>query len=314
MSFNYNDIEKIYNKIRLTNYKNNGTNASYIPELANVDPKIYAISVCNIKGELMNFGDYTKEVGIESVSKVFTLALALKKNNIATLLDKIGNNNEKHAFNSLTDVIHTKQHTVNSFVNAGAMATTSLLYNNSNTESKESNEKRIDKEILKNMENFAGRKLQVNKKLYLSELANYQHNKKLIDELMKFNCFYGEPDVILKNYTKQCSVMVTSKDIAVMAATLANCGKNPVTKKIVVTDKNTEYIIEHMATHGLYNESPKWWKQTFLPAKSGVGGIIMIVIPGLMGIGIVSPPLNKYGNSVKGIETGKMIANLPIEL
>ena len=116
-----------------------GDNASYIPDLHKVNPNIYAISICNINGEVMNFGDYQKEVGIESVSKVFTLALALQKYNIKTVLNKIGNMSEKHSFNSINDVIHTQNHTINSFVNAGAIATTSLLYNKNKT--KDENQK-----------------------------------------------------------------------------------------------------------------------------------------------------------------------------
>jgi glutaminase len=106
--------------------------------------------------------------------------------------------------------------------------------------------------------------------------------------------------------------MVNSKDISVMAATLANKGINPLTHKSLISREKINYIIEHMSEHGLYNETPMWWEETCFPAKSGVGGIIMIVIPGVMGIGIVSPPLNKYGNSYKGVETGKLLANIPI--
>jgi len=97
-----------------------------------------------------------------------------------------------------------------------------------------------------------------------------------------------------------------------MAATLANNGVNPLTRKLLINQDKTDYIIEHMSDHGLYNETPMWWDETYFPAKSGVGGIIMIVIPGVMGIGIVSPPLNKYGNSYKGVKTGKLLANIPI--
>jgi glutaminase len=258
----------------------------------------------------MNFGDYETEVGIESASKVFTLALTLNIHGIKKLITSIGNTKEKHEFNSMKDVIHTKNHTINSFVNAGAMATTSLLYDE--TKSKAQNEKLIDNMIKQNMEDFAGRKLHVNRHLYLSEYKTSQHNKKLIDKLFSYGRFYGDPVTILKSYTKQCSVMVTSKDIAVMAATLANGGTNPVTHKKIINEEKTNYIIQHMAEHGLYDESHSWWKETYLPAKSGVGGVIMIVIPGIMGIGIVSPPLNKYGNSYKGIETGKLLANIPI--
>jgi len=190
------------------------------------------------------------------------------------------------------------------------MATTSLLY--SEIKSKEDNEKLINKLILENMEDFSGRKLKVNEHLYLSEYNTSDHNKKLIDKLVSYNRFYGDPETTLKTYTKQCSVMVTSKDIAVMAASLANNGKNPITHKKILNEEKTDYITEHMAEHGLYNESDLWWEKTYFPAKSGVGGVIMIVIPGIMGIGIVSPPLNKYGNSYKGVETGKLLANIPI--
>jgi glutaminase len=308
MSFNYDEVNQIYKNIRSMKLK--GSNASYIPDLQKVDPNIYALSICNINGEIMNFGDYDTEVGIESVSKVFTLALVLKKYSIKTVLNKIGNMSEQHSFNSINDVIHTQNHTINSFVNAGAIATTSLLYDKHKTQNE--NEKNITELILENMESFAGRKLKINNNLYLSEYNNSEHNNKLIKKLIKYNRFYGDPETTLKVYTKQCSVMANSKDVAIMAATLANYGVNPITKQNIITKKNAEYIITHMANHGLYNESNIWWKDTFLPAKSGVGGIIMIVIPGIMGIGIISPPLNKYGNSTKGIETGKLLANLPI--
>lgn len=308
MSFKYSDVEDIFNKI--SSEKNKGKNASYIPYLMDIDPALYAISICNVKGDVMNFGDFKKEVAIESVSKVFSLALVLEKHNVPYLLDKIGNRAEIHQFNSIYDVMHTPQHTINSFVNAGAMATTSLLYDNAL--SKENNEKQIEKDILKCMEKFAGRKLHINNTLYLSEHRLSETNRNIVGKLVSFKRFYGDPEIVLEAYTKQCSVMVTSKDISIMAATLASGGINPITKKRVVNTPNVEYIVEHMATHGLYNESDRWWKETFLPAKSGVGGIIMIVIPGVMGIGILSPPLDKYGNSYRGVKTGKMLANLPI--
>ena len=308
MSFNYEDVNKIYNKVK--KMKEKGKNANYIPDLKKGNSKIYAISVCNIKGDIMNFGDYEYEVGIESASKVFTLALALNIHSIKKLINSIGNVKEKHEFNSMKDVVQLDGHTINSFVNAGAMATTSLLYDETN--SKVDNENQINKLILENMEDFAGRKLKVNEHLYLSEYKTSEHNKKLIDKLVSYGRFYGDPETVLKTYTKQCSVMVTSKDVAIMAATLANHGANPITHKKLLNEKKIDYIIEHMASHGLYNESPTWWKQTYFPAKSGVGGVIMIVIPGVMGIGIVSPPLNKYGHSYKGVETGKLLANIPI--
>jgi glutaminase len=308
MCFNSEDVEKIYNKVK--KMKQKGKNADYIPDLKKANPNIYAISVCNMKGEVVNFGDYNYEVGIESVSKVFTLALALNIHGIKKLIHHIGKVKEKHEFNSIKDVIELDNHTVNSFVNAGAMATTSLLYDE--IKSNENNEWEINKIILENMQDFAGRKLKINEHLYLSEYKTSHHNKKLINKLVSFKRFYGDPETVLKTYTKQCSVMVNSKDISIMAATLANNGVNPITHKLLINQEKTDYIIEHMSDHGLYNETSMWWDETYFPAKSGVGGIIMIVIPGVMGIGIVSPPLNKYGNSYKGVETGKLLANIPI--
>lgn len=308
MSFKYNDVENIFNKI--SSEKNKGKNASYIPYLKNVDPSIYAISICNVKGETMNFGDFKTALSIQSVSKVFTLALALEKHGIKHLLDKVGNNKEIHDFNSLQDVVKIPNHTINSFVNAGAMATTSLLQDD--TISNKENIKKMEKDILKNMENFAGRKLHINKKLYLSEYKASNINRQILQKLASFNRLYGDYDVVLDIYIKQCSIMVTSEDVAIMAATLASGGVNPITKKHVISKLNADYIIEHMVNHGLYNESNDWWKETYLPCKSGVGGIIMIVIPGVMGICVSSPPLNKYGNSYKGIKTGKLLANIPI--
>ena len=260
----------------------------------------------------MNVGDYDKKVAIESVSKVFSLILALNKYNVKTLLEKIGSSKEIGSFNSLEDVLKIKSHTINSFVNAGAMATTSLLYDK-NKPDKE-NRKKIDALIKKNMEDFAGEQTELNNKVYVSEITNNQHNRKLVMNLMKYGRFYGKIETIIECYTKQCSYMFSSKNIAVMAATLANYGVNPVTKKRLTSRENAEYAVEHMAEHGMYNQAPVWWRETFMPAKSGVGGIIMIVLPGIMGIGIVSPPLNTFGNSTRGVDTGKMLANTPIFL
>ena len=292
-------IQEVYAAMRAR--KMTGKNAAYIPDLETVDPSLFAISVCTVRGETEHCGDCTSEVGIESVSKVFTLALALNRRGIADVFDKIGSSMERHAFNSTSDVVHTRNHTVNAFVNAGAMATTSLLYNPAEPKT------RMRAEIVDNMSRFAGRKLTVNKSLYLSEYTHSDHNAALIAALMRYRRFYGDADTTLKAYTAQCSVMVTSKDVAVMAATLATGGKNPITGQRLLSPQKTAYVVRHMAEHGLYNESQQWWAKTHLPAKSGVGGVIMIVIPGVMGIGIVSPPLNKYGNSARGIKTGELL-------
>lgn len=295
----FDEIQKIYSKLKNTT---GGKNVDYIPELAKVDPKLYAISIFTIDGQEFNIGDFKHKFAIESCSKVFTLALALEKYGKKTLKHKIGNKTTEEAFNSICAVDRVSNHTINSFNNGGAMATTSLLYN-SNTDN-------FINSIVDYMSEFADKKLYINNQIYKSELLHSEHNLAIAYLLKSYNRFYGNVKTCVDIYTKQCSVMVTTKDVALMAATLANGGMHPLTKTKLVSKTNVDYIIEHMNLNGLYNETPKWNKDIGLPCKSGVSGLLLIVVPGVMGIGIISPPLNKYGNSVKGIKTANLIAKL----
>ena len=286
------EIEKIYNKLKNTK---GGKNADYIPELSKVDPDLYAISIYTVDGQMFNIGDYNHEFAIESCSKIFTLALALDEFGMPFLQKKIGENKSNEAFNSICSVDRITNHTINSFDNGGAMATTSLLY--------EKDKRKFAKNIIDNMSEFAGRKLYVSNKIYKSELLHSEHNLAIAYLLKSYGKFYGDVETCVDIYTQQCSVMVTSTDIAIMAATLANGGINPKTNNKLISKKNVKYILDHMELNGLYNETDDWMKKSGMHAKSGVGGVLLCVIPGKMGIGIISPPLNKYGNSVKGIKT-----------
>jgi glutaminase len=292
-------LDQIYSKL-----KNNhsGKNADYIPELKKVNPKLYAISIYTVDGLAYNIGDYTTEFAIESCSKVFSLALALEKYGVPYMKANIGDKKTLIKFNSIDEILNNKVHTINSFSNGGAMATTSLLY--------EKNMNKYEKKIIDNMNNFAARKLHVDNNIYLSEINNISHNLAIAYLLQSYNMFYGEVEQTVDVYTRQCSVMVTSQDLAVMAATLANQGVNPKTNKKVVDKKFIPYILKHMEENGLYEESDHWMNVVGVPAKSGVGGGLMMVIPGVMGIGIFSPPLNKHGNSSKGIKTMKLLKNV----
>lgn len=293
------DINKIYLKLKNTH---SGKNADYIPELKKVNPKLYAISIYTIDGHVYNIGDYTTEFAIESCSKVFTLALALEKFGIPFLKSKIGNEKTLIKFNSINEIINNKIHTINSFNNGGAMATTSLFH--------EKNNKKYEKKIIDNMSEFAGRKLHIDNKIYLSEINNSEHNLAIAYVLKSYNMFYGDVLQTVDVYTRQCSVMVTTEDLALMAATIANKGINPKTKQKVIDKKNIPYLLKHMEDHGLYEESDIVMDHIGFPAKSGVSGAILAVIPGVMGIGIFSPPLNKHGNSSKGIKTLKLLKNV----
>jgi glutaminase len=296
---NLTGIDDLFKRLKKT--KNKGINAQYIPDLANVNPNIFAISICTMDGEVHNYGDYEKEVGLESCSKVFNLALALKKYGTETLLDKIGTYSSSYDFNSVVAADTISNHTINSFNNGGAMATVSLMYNKT--------QKKFEKELHDNINDFAGRPLRVNEHLYNSEMSSNDHNMALAYLLKGYHRFYGEVLPCVQAYTKMCSLMVTSKDVAIMAATIANRGTNPVTKKPVIDKNLIHYILTHMLTNGMYTESEKWMTEVGLPAKSGVGGVIMLIVPGIMGIGIVSPPLNKAGNSYLGTIAAKVLSD-----
>ena len=231
----FDKIKIIYNKLKNTT---GGKNVDYIPELENVDTKLYAISIYTVDGEEFNIGDYKHEFAIESCSKVFTLALALEKFGEKKLKKEIGQLKSKEKFNSIYATHNSANHTINSFNNGGAMATTCLLY--------DPNTSRFNKSLLDNISNFAGRKLHVDEKIYTSEIQNSEHNLKIAYLLKSYDRFYGDVKTCLDVYTRQCSVMVTTKDLALMAATFANNGKQPKTKKQLISKKNVEYIINHL--------------------------------------------------------------------
>ena len=285
-------IEDIYNKIKKIK---KGKVVSYIPELSMVDSKIYGISICTVGGKIYNIGDYNIKVSIQSVAKVFTLALALEENGINVINKKIGSHGSFLPFNSIISTEISADHTINPFVNAGAMATTSLV--------EEKNKNIFWNKIHNNLNNFASKKLKLSKKIYNSEKKTNQRNKSLAYLLKSYDRFYGDVENTVDVYTKQGSVLASSRELSIMAATIANNGINPKTNKNIIDKKYIKYILGHMIGNGLYEYSDKWMIDVGIPAKSGVSGIIIAIVPGIMGISVVSPPLDKYGNSVKGIKT-----------
>ena len=289
------DIYKNVKKLKIT-----GKNAEYIPQLKKVNPNLYGISIYTVRGEEYNAGDYDVEVAIESVSKVFSLALALKTVGISKMSKMIGTMQTMNRFDSVTAIEDSQNRTINSFQNGGAMATTSIYYNK--------NPAKYEKTIFDNISEFAGRKIVYSKATFNSEMSNLEHNLAIGYLLKSYGRFYGEVIPSITAYTKQCSAMATTKDIAIMAATIANYGVNPKTGKRVVDKKFIPYILTHLATNGMYEYSETWMTYVGMPAKSGVGGVIFIVVPNVMGIAVLSPPLDEHGNSVKGIITAKQLS------
>ena len=200
-------IDEIYRHLKDKKIKG-AKNAAYIPELKKVNPKLFGISIYTVDGKSYDVGDYDKEVAIESASKVFSLALALKTLGINKVQQKIGTEQSSKQFNSICAVEESANHTQNSFDNGGAMATTSLLY--------DKNQIKFEKKIINNMSKFAGRKLTYSQSVYKSEITNSDHNKALAYLLNSYGRFYGDVLQTLDTYTKQCSTLVTSKDVAIM--------------------------------------------------------------------------------------------------
>jgi glutaminase len=284
-------------------YKNlkEGANADYIPALAKVDSKIYGIALVTVDGQVHTIGDVKSEVSIQSISKVFTLARVLQDSGAETVMNTTGVDATGQVFNSIVAVEQYKGQEMNPLVNAGAIATTALV--------KGGDAAAVWKKIMETHEAFAGRKLVVNEDVYKSEAATNQRNMAIGELMFAYGRIKSKPDQAVDIYTKQCAISVNAVDLATMAATLANGGKNPVTNQVVISEAHAAEALAVMATAGLYDDSGKWLFATGLPGKSGVGGGLIAVAPGKFGIAVISPPLDKAGNSVRGQKAITDIAN-----
>lgn len=269
-----------------------GKNADYIKELAKVDASIFGIVVVDTEGNIYTAGDHFSQVSIQSVSKAFVLSHVLNESGPDVIKEKVGANATGFPFNSIIAMEINRESGINSMVNAGAIATTSLVNGETADAKWES--------IVNKLSEFAGRKLEVDEPVYISEAGDNQRNVAQAQLLKAYNKIYFDADQSVDIYTRQCALSVHARDLATMAATLANGGINPLTKKQVVSSKAVSYTLPVMATAGLYENSGTWLYQTGLPAKSGVGGALIAVVPGKFGIAVVSPPLDEAGNSVKG--------------
>jgi len=268
-----------------------GKNADYIKELANVDPNIFGIALVTTDGQVYTKGDITSMVSIQSVSKVFTMAKIIEELGSQAVQDKIGVDATGMRFNSIVAVELQRGKEINPLVNPGAIASSSLIAGSDSAAKWKS--------ILKVHSDFAGRPLSLNWPVYVSEAGDNLRNQAIAHLLYAYNRMYFDPVQSTDIYTKQCAINVNAKDLATMAATLANGGFNPVTKKKIVSPETVMYTLPVMATAGLYDDSGIWFYNSGLPAKSGVGGGLLAVCPGKFGIGVVSPPLDAAGNSVK---------------
>lgn len=270
-----------------------GKNADYIPVLAKVDSKLFGIVLVTTAGEVFEVGDTQHPFSIQSVSKAFTAARLIEDLGKGALEKKIGANATGQPFNSILAIELDKEHRPrNPLVNPGAIAAVSLV------PARDAQERWT--RISTNLGAFAGRPLGVDEQVYKSESETNTRNR-AISWLLKANeVIPGDPMEALDLYTRQCSVAVTARDLAVMGATLANGGMNPVSKRQVVSPETAARALSIMLTAGFYETTGDWSYNVGVPAKSGVGGGIVAVVPGRYAIGTFSPPLDEAGNSVRG--------------
>ncbi len=276
-----------------------GELASYIPELAKADPDWLGICLVTMDGVVYSVGDTDQLFTIQSISKPFVYATALADRGREFVAGKVGVEPSGDAFNSISLNPQTGA-PLNPMINAGAIATTSLVAGETPT----AQWRRIEASLA----TFAGRNINVDESVYRSESETGFRNRAIAWMLKNFGIIDGEPMASLENYFRQCSILVDCRDLAYMAATLANGGVHPLTGTRALPAEHVERVLSVMATCGMYDFAGSWLYEVGMPAKSGVGGGIIAVLPGRFGIGIFSPRLDKKGNSVRGIEVCKRLS------
>jgi glutaminase len=284
-----------------------GKNADYIPALAKVDPNLFGIALITVDGKVFTAGDIKTEVSIQSISKVFTMAQVIQEQGTESVEKQIGVDATGARFNSIIaiegvrTVVGTGAPEMNPLVNPGAISATSMVRGASADE--------VWKKIIGFHNDAAGRSLSVLQDVYKSESDSNQRNQAIGALMLAYGYIKNNWQQAVDLYTRQCSIGVNAKDLAMMAATLAASGKNPVTGKQLLDASKVPGVLAVMATAGLYDDSGKWLYHTGLPAKSGVGGGLIAVSPGKFGIAVVSPPLDDAGNSVRGQRAITAISN-----
>lgn len=270
-----------------------GQVADYIPELSKADPRWFGICVATRDGHVYEVGDTRQAFTIQSISKAIVYGLALEDRGEEHVLSRIGVEPSGEAFNAISLREGTGA-PFNPMINAGAIATCGQILDKEGS-------KRIDR-VVDYLSSFAGRPLEINQAVYQSESKTGHRNRAIGWLLRNFGILDEDPDDTLETYFQQCSVEVTCRDLALIGATLANQGIQPLTRKRAINPEYVDNVLGVMATCGMYDWSGEWIYRVGLPAKSGVGGGILAVLPGQLGIGVFSPPLDVQGNSYRGIK------------
>ena len=277
-----------------------GENSQVYPALARVPSELFGVCVVGTSGTVYAAGDTDYEFSIMSVSKPFVFALVCEALGAELVRDQIGANSTGLPFNSLSAIERSGDGRTNPMVNAGAIATTSLVPGATDDAKWQF--------IHRGLSSFAGRALALNEEVYTSASETNFRNRSIARLLQSFNRIYDDPVKATDLYTRQCALNVSAKDLAVMGATLADGGVNPLTKERVVAAAVCHYALAVMTTSGMYETSGDWLYDIGLPGKSGIGGGIVTVSPGKGGLGTFAPRLDKAGNSVRGQLAAKFLS------
>ena len=280
-------------------HENDGEVANYIPELAKADPDWFGISVVSIDGRTIDVGDSDQPFTIQSVSKPFVFGLALQDHGREHVLSKIGVQPIGEAFNSIT-LDEASNRPFNPMINAGAIAAADLIKGKDFPD-------RVTR-MLDMFGRYCGRQVYVDNAVFTSERATGHRNRAIGHLMLNFGMVGEHLSDSLELYFQQCSIMVNCHDLAVMGATLANGGVNPLTKEQAIDSTYVKDLLSVMQTCGMYDYAGEWAYRIGIPAKSGVGGGIVAVVPGQVGIGTFSPRLDIRGNSVRGIKVFQELA------
>jgi len=268
-----------------------GANADYIPILAKVPGDLFGVVIATRDGDLYSAGDVDHTFSIQSVSKPFTAALIMAQQGPEAIRSRIGVEPTGLPFNSKVAIEIHEERSGNPMVNAGAIAAVSLV-------EAETEAQRWER-VFDNIQGFAGRSLSVLEEVYVSEYETAWGNRAIANLLYNYDRLYAAPEESLRVYTRQCSIGIDTRDLAMMGATLANEGVNPRTGRRMLPSAHVPELLAIMAAAGFYDESGAWMLSAGLPSKTGVGGGIVAVVPGRFAIAAFSPRLNEAGNSVR---------------
>ena len=262
-----------------------GTVASYIPELASADPSTFGIAIATVDGQVFEIGDASTPFTIQSISKPLVFGMALAERGNFAVLSRVGVEPSGNPFNSVS--VDAASRPFNPMVNAGAIVTTALIEG-------VDPEDRLER-IRKSFGRFAGRELAIDEKVLESERSTGDRNRALAWLMRSFGVLDGDAQEIVDLYFGQCSILVTCRDLALIGATLASDGLNPLTGSRAISAEHVKSILSVMTTCGMYDNAGEWVFNVGLPAKSGVAGGVLAVLPGQLGIGVFSPPLDVAG-------------------